>query len=318
MGHPTAPVSVPVSAPEEDQRDQNRLTTFTPGEREAIAECFHEHGYALIRNVFNTDEVAALKSATDRVKRQGLEVGKSFRHGNLGYWITDDAHIGTNVIGMQWPSYNEAVLELHRRDPRMLALLEPLIGHNIRQIVNQLHWKTPGSTFAVSFHRDRINRRPAEAFRALATSYVQTATVIDPMTADNGALLVVPGSHLRKPRSVHPGTGNFVAGNVSRAYLSNEGFCDADLVSIYAQPGDVVLWHVDTIHGSEMNESNEDRCLYINGYVDARNCMRGHWAFIEGQGIPLPPIDVPVLVHRDDIFDKIEVEFAPSPIPLTD
>jgi ectoine hydroxylase-related dioxygenase (phytanoyl-CoA dioxygenase family) len=310
MGHPTAPVI--------DRRDQNRLTTFTPGEPEAIAECFHEHGYAVVKNVFNTDEVTALKRATDRVKRQGVKVGKSFRHGNLGYWIKDDPRIGTNVIGMQWPSYNEAVLELHRRDPRMLALLEPLIGCNIRQIVNQLHWKTPGSTFAVSFHRDRINRRPAEAFRALATSYVQTATVIDPMTADNGALLVAPGSHLRKPRSVHPGTGNFVAGNVSRAYLSNEGFCDADLVPIYAEPGDVALWHVDTIHGSEMNESGQDRCLYINGYVDARNCMRGHWAFIEGQGIPLPPIDVPVLVHRDDIFDKIEVEFTPSPIRLTD
>jgi hypothetical protein len=41
--------------------------------------------------------------------------------------------------------------------------------------------------------------------------------------------------------------------------------------------------------------------------------MRGHWAFIEGQGIPLPPIDVPVLIHRDDIFDQIEVEFAPPP-----
>jgi len=294
------------------------LKTFTLNEREAIAECFQKNGYAVIKNVFNADEVAVLKCATDRVKRRGLKIGRSFRQGNLGYWIKDDSHIGTNVIGMQWPSYDETVLELHRRDPRMLTLLEPMIGRNIRQIVNQLHWKTPGSTFAVSFHRDRINRRPAEAFRALATSYVQTASVIDPMTAENGALLLVPGSHLRKPRSEHPGTGNFVAGGVSRAYLSDEGFCDADLLPIHAEPGDVAMWHVDTIHGSEMNQSNQDRCLYINGYVDARNCMRGHWAFIEGQGVPLPPIDVPVLVHRDDIFDHIEFQFVPTPTHPTD
>ena len=162
------------------------LKTFTLNEPEAIAECFHHHGYAVIKGVFNADEIAALKCATDRAKRRGLKIGRSVRHGNLGYWIKDDPQIGTNVIGMQWPSYDEAVLELHRRDPRMLTLLEPMIGRNIRQIVNQLHWKTPGSTFAVSFHRDRINRRPAEAFRALATSYVQTASVIDPMTAENG------------------------------------------------------------------------------------------------------------------------------------
>ena len=108
------------------------------------------------------------------------------------------------------------------------------------------------------------------------------------------------------------GKGNFVAGDISRNYLTGEGFSEEDLLPIYGEPGDVVLWHVDTIHGSEMNQSSQDRCLYINGYVDARNCMRGHWAFINSQGVPLPPVDVPVLVHRDDIFDHMDFEFTGS------
>lgn len=295
------------------------LTSLPPDRPDAVAGCFREHGYAIVRGVFAPDEVAALKAAADRVKRQGLDVGKSFRQGNLGYWVSDDPRIGTNVIGMQWPSYREEVLERHRRDPRMLALLAPLIGQNIRQIVNQLHWKTPGSTFAVSYHRDRVNRKPASAYRALAESYVQTATVIDPMAVDDGGLLVVPGSHARAPRSTHPGQGNFVSGELSSRYLEAEGYGESDLVSIYGAPGDVVLWHVDTIHGSEMNRRGAtDRCLYINGYVDARNCMRGHWAFIEGQGVPLPPIDVPVLIHRDDIFDHLDFEFSVPKLRLTD
>jgi ectoine hydroxylase-related dioxygenase (phytanoyl-CoA dioxygenase family) len=284
--------------------------SLTLSDSDAVARCFHQHGYAVVKSVFDFEEIEELQRATARSKQRGLAVGRSFRQGNLGYWIDEDARIGTNVIGMQWPSYHQPALELLRRDRRMYSLLEPLIGRNIRQIVNQLHWKTPGSTFAVSFHRDRINRRPASAFRELASSYVQTGTVIDPMTSENGALLVVPGSHLRQPQSEHPGTGNFVAGAVSRSYLASEGYSETDLLPLYAEPGDVVLWHVDTIHGSEMNHSDQDRCLYINGYVDARNCMRGHWAFIEGQGIPLPPIDVPVLVHRDDIFDHLEFEFS--------
>lgn len=292
---------------------------FTVDEAAAIAECFRQDGYAVIGQVFDAGEVAKLKKAADRAKQRGLEVGRSFRHGNQGYWIDNDPRVGVHVLGMQWPSYDESDLEKLRRDPRMLTILEPLIGRDIRQIVNQLHWKTPGSSFAVDFHRDRVNRKPPEAYRALATSYVQTATAIDPMTGENGALLIAPGSHLRTPRFRHPGSGNFVAGELSRTYLANEGYGDADLVEIQAQPGDVVLWHVDTIHGSEMNRSEQDRCLYINGYVDARQCMRGHWAFIQGQGIPLPPIDVPVLIHRDDIFDReIEVEFATSPFRLVD
>ena len=291
--------------------------SLLPHEREAIIGCFHEHGYAVVRGLFSA-EAAALQEAAARAKRRGMKVGRSFRQGNLGCWIDEDARIGTHVVGMQWPSYEEPALELQRRDPRMLAVLEPLIGNNIRQIVNQLHWKTPGSAFAVGFHRDRVNRRPAEAFRYLTTSYVQTATAIDPMHSKNGALLMVPGSHRRRPRSQHPGKGNFVAGRPSRSYLAREGYSDRDLVAVNAEPGDVVLWHVDTIHGSEINQSPGDRCIYINGYVDARNCMRGHWAFIRGQGVPLPPIEVPVLVHRDDIFDGFEMEFFESPVRLTD
>ena len=109
-----------------DRRHRRKnLKAFRLSEREAIARCFHQHGYAVIKNVFSADEVAALKYAADRAKRRGLKVGRSFRHGNQGYWIRDDARIGTNVIGMQWPSYDEPVLELHRRDPRMLTVLEP-------------------------------------------------------------------------------------------------------------------------------------------------------------------------------------------------
>lgn len=293
-------------------------TAFKPDQPEAIAACFRKHGYAVVRGMFSSQETAVLAAAARRAKARGMEIGRSYRQGNLGYWIDDDERVGPHVIGMQWPSYQEAVLEAHRRDPRVLKLLEPLIGTNIRQIVNQLHWKTPGSSFAVGFHRDRINRKPASAFRSLATSYVQTATAIDPMTPDNGALLMVPGSHLRKTCSKHPGRGNFVSGNPSHRYLEDEGFSAADLTPVHAEPGDLVLWHVDTIHGSETNRSRQDRCLYINGYVDARNCMRGHWAFINGQGVPLPPIDVPVLVHRDDIFDHMDMELTTTALRSED
>ncbi|MEM8766065.1 MAG: phytanoyl-CoA dioxygenase family protein [Pseudomonadota bacterium] len=277
----------------------------------AIAAAFHEQGYVVVKAVFDERHVAALAAAACRMKAGGLEYGRSYRQGNLGYWLDDDERIGTHVLGMQWPSHRDPVLELHRRDPRMFALLEPLIGSNVRQIVNQLHWKTPDSSFAVDFHRDRSNRKPAEAFRALASSYVQTATAIDQMTADNGPLLMVPGSHRYERRPVAAG-GNFISGAPTADYLASQGFVRSDLVAVHAEPGDVVLWHVDTIHGSGTNQSHGDRCLYINGYVDARNCLRGHWAFIEGLGIPLPPLDVPVLVHRDDIFDHMDVEFTPA------
>ena len=266
---------------------------------------FWEKGYAVARGVFSPDEMREIKSATDRVKAVGMKHGATHRQGNLCFWVEQDPNIGMNVRGMQWSSYLEPVLDAMRKDPRMLAILKPLIGDNLRQIINQIHWKTPGSRTAIDFHADRRNRLPAEAFRDVANSYVQTALSVDPMTPENGALMVVPYSH-RKAHVVDVLKGVNFSKDESFNNLKVLGYETKDLLPIYCEPGDVVLWHVDTVHGSGLNKSQTmDRCIYINGYVKAQNCMRGHWAFIQGQPVPLPPIDVPVLVQHEAIFDDL-------------
>ena len=74
--------------------------------------------------------------------------------------------------------------------------MEPLIGRNLKQIANQVTWKTPGSDGAdLRFHQDARFRRPAAAFRQLGTSYVQTFVAVDPHTVENGCLKIYPGSH---------------------------------------------------------------------------------------------------------------------------
>ena len=43
----------------------------------------------------------------------------------------------------------------------MARLLEPLIGRNLKQIINQIHWKVPGSLGDFAWHQDSRSRRPA-------------------------------------------------------------------------------------------------------------------------------------------------------------
>ena len=40
-------------------------------------------------------------------------------------------------------------------------LLEPLIGRDLKQIINQVHWKAPGSLGDFAWHQDSKSRRPA-------------------------------------------------------------------------------------------------------------------------------------------------------------
>ena len=61
-----------------------------------------------------------------------------------------------------------------------------------------MHWKTPGSQGGeFGYHQDIRFRRPREAYRAPAISYVQTGIAIDPHHRGNGAMTVLPGSHQR-------------------------------------------------------------------------------------------------------------------------
>jgi ectoine hydroxylase-related dioxygenase (phytanoyl-CoA dioxygenase family) len=261
----------------------------------ALAQ-YRAQGYAVLRQVFAPDEVAAMAAAFDRQWAQGMAHGASFRHGNLLYRLGDDDKLGTVVRLVQWPSYGDGVLERARRDPRWLAILEPLIGRDIKQIINQLHWKPPGAGGAeFAFHQDARFRRPSSAYRNLATSYVQTGIAIDPHRAANGAMRLYPGSHglgekeLAGPRPVLDQT-------MADERLVAAGLDPAKLVDLELEPGDVALWNVYTIHGSGPNATDGDRRFYLNGYVRADDCDRGEWTFRDGAPCPLGE---PVLVHYE-------------------
>ena len=61
------------------------------------------------------------------------------------------------------------------------------------------------------------------------------------------------------------------------------GLDPAKAMSLVLEPGDVVLWTLQTVHGSGPNRTRNDRRLYINGYIKAESCDVGHWAFRAGQ-----------------------------------
>jgi ectoine hydroxylase-related dioxygenase (phytanoyl-CoA dioxygenase family) len=267
----------------------------------AIAETlahYRDEGYAVLRRVFDAGEVKDMAASFDRYWAEGMAHGRSFRHGNLLYRLGRDRVLGKIVRLVQWPSYGDPVLEAVRRDPRYLAILAPLIGSDIKQIINQLHWKPPGAGAAeFAFHQDARFRRPAAAYRNLATSYVQTGIAIDPHRAQNGAMRVHPGSH-RLGEKALGGSAPVLDQAMADERLIALGLDPAKLVTLELDPGDVALWNVYTIHGSGPNTTAGDRRFYLNGYVRAADCDRGEWAFRDGAPCLLGE---PVLVHYDDL-----------------
>ena len=266
-------------------------------------EDYREHGFAVARGVFGPDEVAELAGAFDEVYAEGLRHHASYRHQNVFFRLARDPSLGRVVRLVQWPSYFNATLDRIRLDRRLLDILAPLIGIDLKQIINQLHWKPPGAAMAeFAYHQDIRFRRPRTAFRDLPASYVQLGIAIDPHGPENGCMRMVPGSH-RLGELPLGGVGPILDQRASEAELRRVGIDSERLVDLVMAPGDVALWHLHAVHGSGRNRSTRDRRIYINGYVTAENADRGAWAFRRGEPCPLGE---PVLIHYEDLHRRPE------------
>ena len=261
----------------------------------------HETGYAIVRNVFSSTDIDELGRAFDRTYASALSHPRSYRYKNTYFQLARDPNLGRIVRFAQWPSYHDETLARYRTDPRVFAVLQPLIGPHIKQIINQLHWKPPGAARAeFGFHQDIGFRRPRTAYRNPASAYLQTVIAIDAHRKENGAVAVLPRSHLLGELSF-PGSGRILSRSLDAKDLVALGLDPSSLVYLELDPGDMALWTLFTVHGSGPNVATSERRAYINGYVRAADCDRGEWAFRHGAPCPLGE---PSLVHYEELYTR--------------
>ena len=262
---------------------------------------YWREGYAVVRGFFGPAEVREIAAATDQLYAEGVAHGRSFRHGNLFYNVATGSNGEPLVRMVQWPSYHQPVLNRARLDTRFAKLLEPLIGYNLKQIINQVHWKAPGSLGDFAWHQDSKSRRPSSAFRNLAASYVQTGLAIDPQTPESGCLRFIPGSHQRGDLQMDCSTHSLGMAMKDSA-LDAVGLSASDAIDLLLEPGDLAIWSPYLVHGSGTNRSEHKRRFYINGYVRAEDCDRGEWAFRNGRPAPFGPR--PALIHYEELRER--------------
>jgi ectoine hydroxylase-related dioxygenase (phytanoyl-CoA dioxygenase family) len=262
---------------------------------------YRREGYAVVRGLFSAEEIDEIAAAADEIHAEGVMHGRSFRHSNLLYNVVASDGGDPLVRMVQWPSYHQSILNRVRLDRRISRLLEPVIGRNLKQIINQIHWKVPGSLGDFAWHQDSRSRRPASAYRSLATSYVQTGLAIDPHRPESGCMRFIPRSHLRGDLGMDcskKALGTAMSGTA----LDAVDLSGSDAVDLILEPGDLALWSPYLVHGSGTNRSDHDRRFYINGYVRAPDCDRGEWAFRDGRPVPFGP--QPALVHYEELRER--------------
>ena len=184
-------------------------------------------GYTRLRGVLNEDQVNRAKDAIARVMEE-----------KTGNAVDIENESGSHWEGMSLAHYllfADSVFEEIVQSSRPLALIHYLLGRRAVLSSMTCHFKAQGGR-PLALHSDNGNGMPSPFSMISQVANVNYA--LTEYSKERGALAMVPGSHrlCRSPREDEMGLG---AKNLN-----------PQAVSIDLDPGDCVVWHGNTWHGS--------------------------------------------------------------------
>lgn len=188
-------------------------------------------GYTTLKGVLDARKVDRAKTAIlERVER------------TTGKRIDPLTESGANVRGFSYIPYllyDDPVFEEILMEPKPLALVTYLLGESCLLSSIGCHFKGPGGD-PLPLHSDNGNGMPAPFSSISQVANVNYA--LTPYSREAGALAMVPGSHklARQP-------------NASEIHLRGER-TNRNAVPMNLEPGDAVVWHGNTWHGSYARE----------------------------------------------------------------
>jgi chlorinating enzyme len=238
---------------------------------DAAVRQYNEAGYYAPVQVLSLAEAGALRARLEAFEGGAGALAGTLRHKShlLFTWLND----------------------LIRHD-RILDAVEDLIGGDILCWGSSFFIKEPRNTAYVSWHQD-------STYWGLEPADVVTAWVaFSDSTTENGAMRVIPGSHLQEQ---FPHRDTFAADNLlSRGQEIMVDVDDRQAVTLELTAGEMSLHHVRLIHGSEPNPSGQRRIGFAIRYIPTyvRQVAGSH--------------DTATLVRGVDRFGNFEPEQRPD------
>lgn len=263
----------------------------------AQIDAYWRDGFLFPLQVFDPAEAAAL-----RAELEALET----------HWLYNGLPLPLNTYKRV---NSHCVMPLSHRiasDPRLLDLVEGIIGPDILIYGVEYFIKEPRTRHIVTMHQD-LTYWGLGATDGMVTVWL----ALSPATPASGCMDFVAGSH-KNPILPHHDT--FDADNLlSRGQEVRVDVDPADKVAIEIHPGQISLHHGLTIHGSGPNTTDDRRIACVVRYVaphvsqelgDKDYAMLARGADRPGHFIHFAPPAAPFSPASLSLYDEIRREQA--------
>jgi ectoine hydroxylase-related dioxygenase (phytanoyl-CoA dioxygenase family) len=214
---------------------------------------FFQNGYLRYGKILEDAEIESLRREYDRVFAEA-NTNKQFN--NLADNNRDAAAAKTAPKQMlQILNMFEVSLPFRRlvHDDRLLDIVQDLIGSNIMLFHDQALFKPARTGGAVFWHQDNAYWKCAPA------NLVSCWLTLDDVTRENGAMQVIPGSHL-KPAHHDPSkaTNALIEAQVD----------ESQAVVVDLPAGGCMFHHCQTLHYTQPNVTQRQRRAFAIHYMN--------------------------------------------------
>lgn len=219
---------------------------------DARLSAFERDGYIVLKNFFSGDEIAALADCAARDRRLDQNAfGRS------------DGEGGTIRLSV-WNHPTDTIYGAIARSESLVGCAEALLGGEVYHYHSKMIMKDARVGGAWAWHQDYgYWYQNGVLFPELVSAFI----AVDPCTRENGCVQVLRGSH-RLGRVDHILTGDQAGADPDRV---EEIMQRLELVYVEMDPGDVLLFHANTLHRSDQNRSEHPRWSMICCYNAAWN-----------------------------------------------
>jgi phytanoyl-CoA hydroxylase len=216
---------------------------------------YEEQGYIVVRNVLSAEELVPIRKLVDEFVASAR--GKSAHD---AVHDLEPGHTPENpkVRRIKTPHLHHQAFRDLARHPKLVAILQALLGPAVRLHGSKINIKAPQYGSAVEWHQDWA------FYPHTNDDLLAVGIMLDDCAMENGPLLLMPGTH-RGPVYDHHADGVFCGAMDPEATDLNF----AAAAPAIAPAGSMSFHHVRLVHGSAQNTSNLPRQLLLYEFAAA-------------------------------------------------
>jgi len=218
---------------------------------------YRANGYLMVEDAIEPETLLKMQQVTRDFIEKSRAVSQSDDIFDL-----DAGHSADNprLTRIKLPHTRHPVFDEVMRSDRLMSILHPLLGTDIRLHTSKLNTKAPGGGAAVEWHQDWA------FYPHTNDDMLAVGIMLEDVSEENGPLMVIPGSH------DGPVLSHFAGGVFCGAVDPDDPQFDlSKAVTLTGRAGSLSLHHVRLLHGSAPNRSERPRMLlfYECGAADA-------------------------------------------------